>query len=60
MRLKDTVKESLGFIQAKRFGVAAGQGVYIGKHCALKGKHNITLEDSVTVRPYAQIWSGGQ
>lgn len=33
--------------------------VYIGKHCSLKGKRHITLEDSVTVRPYTQIWSGG-
>lgn len=32
---------------------------YIGKHCALKGKSNIVLEDGVTVRPYTQIWSGG-
>ena len=59
MSVKDKVKGIFGRLQAKRFGVAAGQGVYIGKHCALKGKHNITLEDSVTVRPYAQIWSGG-
>ena len=59
MGLKDTVKESLGLIRAKIFGVTAGQNVYIGKHCSLKGKHHITLEDSVTVRPYTQIWSGG-
>lgn len=59
MGLKNTVKESLGFIRAKIFGVTAGQSVYIGKHCSLKGNHHITLEDSVTVRPYAQIWSGG-
>lgn len=32
---------------------------FIGKHCALKGKSNIVLDDGVTVRPYAQIWSGG-
>lgn len=59
MGLKDTVKESLGLIRAKIFGVTAGQSVYIGKHCSLKGKHHITLEDFVTVRPYVQIWSGG-
>lgn len=52
MRLKDTVKESLGFIRAKIFGVTAGQSVYIGKHCSLKENHHITLEDSVTVCPY--------
>ena len=45
--------------RAKIFGVTAGQRVYIGKHCSLKGKHHITFEDSVTVRPYTQIWSGG-
>ena len=50
MSVKDKVKGIFGRLQAKRFGVAAGQGVYIGKHCALKGKHNITLEDSVTVK----------
>lgn len=59
MGFKDTIKGSLGLIRAKIFCVTAGNGVYIGKHCSLKGKHNITLEDSVTVRPYAQIWSGG-
>lgn len=59
MGLKGTIKECLGLIRAKIFGVTAGQRVYIGKHCSLKGKHHITLEDSVTVRPYTQIWSGG-
>lgn len=59
MGFKDTIKGSLGLIRAKIFCVTAGNGVYIGKHCSLKGKHNITLEDSVTVRPYAQIWSVG-
>ena len=59
MGLKGKIKECLGLIRAKIFCVTAGNGVYIGKHCSLKGKHNITLEDSVTVRPYAQIWSGG-
>ena len=59
MGLKGKIKEIFGLIRAKVFGVTAGQSVYIGKHCSLKGKSYITLEDSVTVRPYAQIWSGG-
>ena len=59
MGLKGTIKECLGLIRAKIFGVTAGQRVYIGKHRSLKGKHHITFEDSVTVRPYTQIWSGG-
>ena len=57
--LKAAVKSFIGKIQAKRFHMQAGKNVYIGKHCALKGKSNIVLEDGVTVRPYAQIWSGG-
>ena len=57
--IKAAVKSFIGKIQAKRFQVQAGKNVYIGKHCALKGKSNIVLEDDVTVRPYAQIWSGG-
>ena len=57
--IKMAVKSLLGKIQAKRFQVQAGKNVYIGKNCALKGKSNIALEDGVTVRPYAQIWSGG-
>ena len=57
--IKTAVKSLLGKIQAKRFQVQAGENVYIGKHCSLKGKHHITLEDCVTVHPYAQIWSGG-
>lgn len=59
MRLKGKVKEIFGLIRAKVFSVTAGRSIYIGKHCSLIGKHHITLEDSVTVRPYAQIWSGG-
>lgn len=59
MGLKGKIKEILGLIQAKKFGVTAGRSVYIGKHCSLKGKRQISLEDSVTVRPYVQIWSGG-
>lgn len=59
MRLKGKAKEILGLMRAKIFGITAGQSVYIGKHCGLKGKHHITLENCVTVRPYAQIWSGG-
>ena len=55
MRLKGKAKEILGLMRAKIFGITAGQSVYIGKHCSLKGKHHITLEDCVTVRPYAQI-----
>ena len=59
MGLKGKIKEILGLIRAKKFGVTAGRSVYIGKHCSLKGKRQISLEDSVTVRPYVQIWSGG-
>ncbi|WP_270490615.1 hypothetical protein [Holdemanella porci] len=59
MRLKGKAKEILGLMRAKIFGVTSGQNVYIGKHCSIKGKRLITLEDSVTVRPYTQIWSGG-
>ena len=57
--LKAVVKSFIGKVHAKRFQVQAGKNVYIGKHCALKGKSNIVLDDGVTVRPYAQIWSGG-
>ena len=59
MGLKGKIKEILGLIRAKKFGLTAGRSVYIGKHCSLKGKRQISLEDSVTVRPYVQIWSGG-
>ena len=58
MGLKGKANEILGLMRAKIFGVTAGQNVYIGKHCSLKGKRHITLEDSGTVRPYTQIWSG--
>ena len=55
--VKAAVKSFIGKVQAKRFQVQVGKNVYIGKHCALKGKSNIVLEDGVTVRPYTQIWS---
>lgn len=57
--LKNELKYLIGFIQVKRFKVQAGKNVYIGQKCAIKGKKNIILEDSVVVRPYTQIWSGG-
>ena len=57
--LKKVVKDLIGTIQIKRFHVQAGKNIYIGKYCDLKGKHNIVLGEGVTIRPYAQIWSGG-
>ena len=57
--IKSKLKSLLGTARAKGFGIYAEKNVYIGKCCSLKGKHHITLEDSVTIRPYAQIWSGG-
>lgn len=57
--LKSAIKNLYGYVRANVAGIEAGSNVYIGKHCDLKGKYHITLEDSVTIRPYAQIWSGG-
>lgn len=59
MVLKGYIKEILGKIRAKMFYVDAKHGVYIGKHCNLKGRSNIKLEEFVIIRPYTQIWSGG-
>ena len=60
MSVKDKVKGIFGWLRAKRFGGTAGQGVYIGKSCSLKEKKRITLGNAVIIRPYAQIWSGGE
>ena len=57
--IKTIAKTLVGIVRAKFFQIRTGKKVYIGKHCALKGKQNIALEDSVTIRPYVQIWSGG-
>lgn len=57
--IKSFVKILVGAIRVKCFHVKAGKHVYIGKHCSLKGNQHITLENSVTIRPYTQIWSGG-
>lgn len=57
--LKNKVKHMLGMLRAKLFRISIGQHVYIGKHCILRGKHHIILEDFVSIRPYVQIWSGG-
>lgn len=57
MKIRTSVKFILGKIRSQIFGVVAGNNVYIGKSCSLKGKQRIFLEDAVTVRPYAQIWS---
>ena len=55
MGLKEKAKEILGLMRAKIFGVTAGQNVYIGKHCSLKGKRHITLEDSVRMGKGSEI-----
>lgn len=57
--IKQIIKTLLGKLRAIRFHITYGKGVYIGKHCSFKGHENIVLEDAVTIRPYAQIWSGG-
>lgn len=57
--IKSFVKILVGAIRIKLFHVKAGKHVYIGKHCSLKGNQHIILENSVTIRPYVQIWSGG-
>lgn len=57
--IKEKIKSLAGLIRANIFGLCAGKDVYIGKSCSLKGKKHITLEDSVIIRPYVQIWSGG-
>lgn len=57
--LKNVVKSLIGFIQVNHFQVQAGKNVYIGQKCALKGGKYIILEDSEVVRPYTQIWPGG-
>lgn len=59
MSVKDKIKGIFGWLQARRFGVASRNGVYIGAHCNLKGKKNIVLAENVTIRPCAQIWSAG-
>lgn len=56
--IKQKIKALFGKIQSKRFKIQAGNNVYIGRHCDLKGKQNIVMEDGVTVCPYVQIWSG--
>lgn len=60
MGLKGNVKQILEMFRVKMFNVDAKCGVYIGKYCNLKGSCNIKLDEFVTIRSYAQIWSGGQ
>lgn len=36
--IKQKIKALFGKIQSKRFKIHAGNNVYIGKHCDLKGK----------------------
>lgn len=57
--IKSMMKNLVGIIQIKRFCIQAGRKVYIGKHCNLKGKKNINLDNSVMIRPYTQIWAKG-
>lgn len=57
MKIKSVVKKVYGWLQTKKFGVVAGNDVYIGKNCSLKGRKHIILEDLVMIRPYTQIWT---
>lgn len=59
MGVKECVKNLLGAVRVKAFGIKADKNVYIGKNCSIKGKKQIELGNSVTIRPYAQIWPGG-
>lgn len=59
MMIKSIVKILVGTFRAKWFQIQAGKNVYIGKCCSLKGKQHIILENFVTIRPYAQLWSSG-
>lgn len=58
--MKKFIKIVVGKVRAKFFGVTVGKNVYIGNKCNLKGGKDILLGDSVTIRPYVQIWSGGE
>lgn len=57
MYIKDAVKRILGRIRVMRFHLKAGQHVYIGYGCNIKGK--IMLSSYVVIRPCVQIWCGG-
>lgn len=59
MMFKSLVKKIVGAIRVRYFQVNSGKAVYIGKNCKLRGKKHIVLGNSVTIRPYAQIWTSG-
>ncbi|MGN0395002.1 MAG: hypothetical protein ACI4EF_06535 [Coprococcus sp.] len=48
--IKSKVKSFVGVVRAKKFGICAGEKVYIGKQCALKGKHCVIGANSVVTR----------
>lgn len=50
-------KNSYWINSEQMFQIKAEKRVYIGKHCSLKGKQHIVLENSAIIRPYVQIWS---
>ena len=60
--VKTAVKSFIGKVQAKRFQVQVGKNVYIGKHCALKGKKQYCLGrwcDSTPLYPNL-VWGDGK
>lgn len=57
--IKNNIKNFVGMVRGRWFQIVQGRNVYIGKHCNFQGKGHIVLGNSVTVRPYAQIWGGG-
>ena len=57
MNILQNVKYWLSKIQIIRWGIMAGENVYIGKNCNIKGKNHVLLGDEVSIRPYVQIWS---
>ena len=58
MMIKNIVKRILGWLRAKRFGVVAGQGVYIGNNVHIVNGRNMTIGRNVSIRPNCDLFAG--
>lgn len=58
-KCKNVIKTLYGYINCKINRVKYENGVYIGRKVDIKNGYIVHLNHDVSIRPYCQIWSGG-
>ena len=59
MSIKNFIKHFFGRIRCLKAKITYRGRVYIGKQCNILGGKKINLGSNVTIRPYVDLWAGG-